>query len=110
MPMSQIKQAPDDFFQLRISKILDTLRAPCDFMSFRLSSHKSNGQFLWKCRACTFQFGKTPGSNWTATGRHLLEHLTDFVQPSRYRPIAEWSTTVYGIICVQPFVKNRCIN
>ena len=98
MPRSQIKRAPDDFFQLH--------RVPYDFKTFCSSSHKSNGHrtavsFGNAVRACSFQFRKTSGGDRTAPARTAVGLRPATVQSPSGQP------TIYLIICVQPFVKKQ---
>ena len=104
---------PTISFNFADSKILDIVRAPYDFKTFCSSNHKSNGH-----RAAVSS--EMPGVHFSVqkyTGRrqagHLAatrqdphEHLSDFVQPSNY-PSTSGRRTVYIIICLQPFVKNK---
>ena len=87
MPRSQIKRAPDDFFQLRRFKDFRYRPAAVRFLRhFTQTATNQTGigrQVLQERRACTFHFRKTPRGDWTDIGRRLYE---DRMAPTR-RPV-----------------------
>ena len=110
MPRSQIKRAPDDFFQLCRLK---------DFRHFAQAVTNQTGtgrQFLGNAVRALFgterhraATGRTSGDDWTATGRPRKNTCrTSCRCPATVQ--SEWPYTIYAIICVQSFVENRRFN
>ena len=119
MPSSQIKREPDDFFQL--PRFKDFRHRPGTARTVCSSSHKSNGHRTavsskMPCMHFSVQrdtrrrpaghraaTGRRPDGARTNTCRTLCRRRATVQSPSGRR-------TIYTIICVQPFLRNRHIN
>ena len=111
MPGSQIKRAPEISSNFIDSNILNIVRAPYDFKTFCLSSHKSNGhrravlsgnavRALFISERHRSATGRTSGGDRMATVGTSVALRAVVKLPFNRR-------TIYTIICYQPFIKKQ---